>query len=351
MKKTSLKDIAAAVRVSPSTVSLVLNGKGKEMRISEQLEKRIREFAEKSGYQPNKIAVSLRTGSSKILGLIVEDISNNFFAGLAKIIEVEAERLGYNVVFCSTENDGKKGKQLIKLLTQQQVDGFLITPTEEMCDDIRSLQEEKHPVVLMDRHFPEVNLPCVLADNYNGVREGMDHLISNGYSNIGFVTVDMGLVQMKQREAAFLDSIKRPGCRSATNKILRVPVNTPQPDAVYMIANFLEKDSKLDAVFFATNYLGIAGLESIRNLHINIPGELAVVCFDDHDIFRLYTPGITTVRQPTNEIGMNAVRLLVEQITQGQEPADNKVWQFPTQLMIRESSGTREKVKHPLEKI
>src|SRR5688572_27118803 len=247
MKKISLKDIAAAVRVSPSTVSLVLNGKGKKMRISEQLEKRIREFAEKSGYQPNKIAVSLRTGSSKILGLIVEDISNNFFAGLAKIIEVEAERLGYNVVFCSTENDAKKGKQLIKLLTQQQVDGFLITPTEEMCDDIRSLQEEKHPVVLMDRHFPEVNLPCVLADNYNGVREGMDHLISNGYSNIGFVTVDMGLVQMKQREAAFLDSGKKPGSRSATQKILRVPVNTPQPDAVYMITKFLEKNSKLDA--------------------------------------------------------------------------------------------------------
>src|SRR5688500_13613418 len=203
----------------------------------------------------------------------------------------------------------------------------------------------------MDRYFPEVNLPCVLADNYNGVREGMDHLISNGYSNIGFVTVDMGLVQMKQREAAFLDSGKKPGSRSATQKILRVPVNTPQPDAVYMITKFLEKNSKLDAVFFATNYLGIAGLESIRNLHITIPGELGVVCFDDHDIFRLYTPGITTVRKPTDEIGMNAVRLLVEQITQGQETADNKVWEFPTQLMIRESSGTSDKVKHPVEKL
>jgi LacI family transcriptional regulator len=338
MKKVSLKDIAAAVGVSPSTVSLVLNDKGKAMRISEKLEKRIKEYAEKSGYQPNKIAVSLRTGSSKILGLIVEDISNNFFASLAKIIEVEAEKFGYNVVFCSTENDTKKGKQLIKVLSQQQVDGFLITPTQGMCEDIRVLQEQKQPMVLMDRHFPELNIPCVLADNYNGVREGMDHLIGNGYKNIGFVTVDMDLVQMKRREAAFLDSNKIHGFRGSKRKIVRLPVNTAQADAVSMITLFLQQNPNLDAVFFATNYLGIAGLESIRNLQISIPGGLGIVCFDDHDIFRLYTPGITTIKQPTNEIGVNAVRLLIEAITRRDDSVIINVLEFQATLIVRGSS-------------
>ncbi|HTE27824.1 LacI family DNA-binding transcriptional regulator [Flavitalea sp.] len=339
MKKISLKDIAAVVGVSPSTVSIVLNGKGKEMRISEKLEKRIKEYAEKSGYQPNKIAVSLRTGSSKILGLIVEDISNNFFATLAKIIEVEAEKFGYNVVFCSTENDTKKGKQLIKVLSQQQVDGFLITPTEGMCDDIRSLHEQRHPVVLMDRHFPELNIPCVLADNYHGVRDGMDHLIDNGYKNIGFVTVDMDLVQMKRREAAFFDSVNGSGSGRTNDQILRLPVNTSQADSVELITLFLKQNPVLDAVFFATNYLGIAGLESIRNLKLVIPGDLGIVCFDDHDIFRLYTPGITTIKQPTDEIGMNAVRLLIDSITKTDGSHTDKVLEYQATLMVRGSSS------------
>lgn len=344
MKKISLKDIAAAVGASPSTVSLVLNGKGKEMRISEILEKRIKEYAEKSGYQPNKIAVSLRTGSSKILGLIVEDISNNFFASLAKIIEVEAEKFGYNVVFCSTENDTKKGKQLIRVLSQQQVDGFLITPTDGMCDDICVLHEQGHPVVLMDRHFEKLNIPCVLADNYNGVREGMEHLISNGYKNIGFVTVEMDLVQMKRREDAFLEAGVSPATKTKNRPVLRLPVNTAQADAVELITAFLQQNPRLDAVFFATNYLGIAGLESIRNLKIEVPARLGVICFDDHDIFRLYTPGITTIKQPTNEIGLNAVRLLIENISNHYELHKNKVMEFQTTLLIRGSS-TKVKVK------
>ncbi|RYG42045.1 MAG: LacI family transcriptional regulator [Chitinophagaceae bacterium] len=203
MKRVSLKDIAAAVGVAPSTVSFVLNDKGKQMRISDSLSKKIKDFADKAGYHPNKIAVSLRTGTSKILGLIVEDISNNFFASLAKIIELEAENYGYNVVFCSTENDDKKGKQLLRILGQQQVDGYLITPTAGMCEDIRILHEQHAAIVLMDRTFPELAVPCVLADNFKGVTDGMTHLIKQGYKSIAFVTIDLDLVQMKDRKEAF----------------------------------------------------------------------------------------------------------------------------------------------------
>ena len=105
MKKVSLRDIAKKAGVSPSTVSFVLNGKGKQMRISESLAEKIIRIAEKDGYHPNQVAVSLRTGVTNTLGLIVENISDSFFSLLAKIIEDEAESFGYNIVYCSTENN------------------------------------------------------------------------------------------------------------------------------------------------------------------------------------------------------------------------------------------------------
>src|SRR5688500_556217 len=123
MKKVSIKDIARMAGVAPSTVSFVLNGKAKAMRISDSLAEKVVAVAEEQGYRPNQLAVSLRTGKSKILGLVVESISGHFFGSLAKVIEEEAEHYGYRVVYCSTDNNSKKGHELIRMLSMRQVDG------------------------------------------------------------------------------------------------------------------------------------------------------------------------------------------------------------------------------------
>jgi LacI family transcriptional regulator len=141
MKKVSLKQVALAAGVSSSTVSLILNGKARKMRISESLEKKVIRISQKMGYHPNQLAISLRTGKSRMIGLIVESISGRFFASMAKVIEDEAEKQGYRVVYCSTENDPKKGDDLIRMLSQRQVDGYLITPTSGMEEDVKRLYE------------------------------------------------------------------------------------------------------------------------------------------------------------------------------------------------------------------
>jgi LacI family transcriptional regulator, galactose operon repressor len=338
MKKVSLKDIATAVGVAPSTVSLILNGKGKEMRISDGLQQKVRKYAETAGYHPNKIAVSLRTGTSKILGLMVEDISNHFFASLAKTIESEAERFGYNVVFCSTENDLTKGKQLLKILNQQQVDGFLITPTPGMCDDIRTLKELNHPLVLMDRHFPELDVPSVMADNYAGVKNAIAHLIERGYKNIGFITVDLDFINITNRHDAYLKALEEAGIPVNPELTLVIPANTAREQSVIAIETFLQGKPMLNAVLFTTNYLGIAGLESIRNLNIAVPQELAVVCFDDHDIFRLHTPPITSISQPIRGIAVEAVQLLMDAIEGRKPQSQNTTLRLSTELIPRRST-------------
>ena len=314
MKRVSIKDIAGIVGVAPATVSFVLNGKAKQMRISEKLAQNIKNTAEKLGYHPNQIAVSLRTGKSNILGLIVENISDNFFATLARIIEDEAELFGYRVVYCSTENETSKGHDLIRVLSQRQVDGYLITPNTGMDDDIKSLLQHNKPVVLMDRYLPGVSAPHVLVDNFGGVMKGMKHLLKKGFRNIGFVTVDLPLIQMEERERAYLQVLKTNGINHNKKLLLRLKYNYEREEAIKLIINFIKKHPKMEAIFFATNYLGITGLESIKRAGLKIPDDLRVICFDDHDIFRLYPPGITSIQQPIEQIAKTSVHILMQQL-------------------------------------
>ena len=338
MKRISLKEVAAASGVSASTVSLILNGKARKMRISETLEKKVIQTARKMGYQPNQLAVSLRTGKSNILGLVVESISGRFFASLAKVIEDEAEKHGYRVVYCSTENDPRKGSELLKMLSQRQVDGYLITPTQGMEGDIKSLARNKMPLVLIDSYFPDVDVPYVSVNNYEGTETGIRYLVEKGYKRIGFVTVDLPLVQIRDRERAFKEVMKQSGIRVGEKAILRVAYDLPKEKTIAQIGEFLIGSFQPEAVFFATNYLGVAGMESIRQLQLSIPKDMAVVCFDDEDLFRLLPPGITSVQQPVEQIAAKAIELLMYQIHNKKITAKERRVQLSPRLIIRGSA-------------
>ena len=342
MKRVSLKDIARIAGVSPSTVSFVLNGKAKQMRISETLATRIIEVAKKEGYHPNPVAVSLRTGKSQILGLIVETISGNFFASLSRIIEEEAARFGYKVVYTSTENNRQKGKELIGMLSQRQVDGYIITPTPGMEQDIKELIADNKPVVLMDSYFPRLDVPHVLVNNYEGVMKGMAHLIEKGFRRIGFVTVDLNLVQMEERLKAYQDSMHKEGL-TTDNLVLSLKYEEDKELGIQQVTSFIQNTTDLEAVFFATNYLGLLGLESIHRLGLKLPDDLAMICFDDHDVFRLYPPGITCIRQPAEEIAKTALELLMHQLGKGTNDGESKIEISPG-LVIRGTTEHGQKV-------
>jgi len=311
MKKVSIKDIAAITGTSPTTVSFVLNGKAEEMRISVAITKKIFAAAKKYGYKPNQIAVSLRTGQSKIIGLIVESIGGAFFGALAKVIEMEADKYGYRIIYCSTENNLKKGQEMIQMLSNQQVDGYIITPTVGMEKDIQELIVNKKPVVLIDSYFPGLNVAHVLVNNYEGVKQGISKFIEAGYRKIGFVTVDLDLIQIKERLRGYKETIKAAGIKVNNQLVLKLAYNITKEDALKAIDAYLKNNPALEAVFFATNYLGMRGLQSIVSAGLSIPGDIAMISFDDHEIFSLYPPGITAIQQPIEEIGFKAMDLLL----------------------------------------
>lgn len=317
MKRVSLKDVAREAGISTSAVSFILNGRAKEMRISKDLEKRVQAIAAKLGYVPNQVAVSLRTGQSKMIGLIVESISGHFFGLLAKIIEDEAEKAGYKLLYSSTENRAQRGIEILKMFSQQQVDGYLITPAKGMEKEITNIADHNKPLVLIDSYFPSDCISHVLVDNYAGMTMGMDHLFEKGYKNIGFVTVDLPLIQIEERKTAFTDALKKRKVKKINEQVLVIPYNSTGEEIVTRVKKFITATPGIDAIFFATNYLGIYGLEGIQQLGLQIPKDIAMICFDDHELFRLFPKGITAIQQPIDEIAKKAINLLIKQLENG----------------------------------
>ncbi len=334
MKKPSIKDIALKAGVSPSTVSSVLNGKAKHMRISDVVAARVKKIALDEGYQPNTIAVSLRIGRSKIIGLIVEDIANPFFSALARTIEDEALKLGYRIVYCSTENDLERGNDLLFMLGQTHVDGYIITPVPGMELKLKELKDQGRPMVFMDRFIASLEVPCVLINNYDGVKQGMDYLLKRGYNCIGYVSTNSSQVQMKARMSAYIDKVNTDLQKAPL--LLEIDFLMDRTKIKAAVKEFVI-DNNLDAVFFATNYLGVVGLEIINELGWKIPDQIGIVCFDDTDLFKLYPPGITAVRQPVQEIAEHSVKMLIDQI-QGKLASSESQLLLKGELMVRGSA-------------
>ena len=340
-KKISIKDIAKLTNTSITTVSFVLNGKG---RISKEITKKILEVAEKNGYEPNRMAVGLRTGVSKVIGLVVENIGGPFFGEMAKVIEEEADREGYRIIYCSSDNNIQKGKDVIRMLSQQLVDGYIVTPMKGLEKDIQNLIANEKPVILIDGYFKGLDIPHVLVDNYSSAYNAVEHLINAGYKKIGLVTADIDLVQLDDRMQGYKDALKTNGLKENKKLIFKSPFHMDKSEATNAIKNFIAQNKQMDAVFFTTNYLGIMGLQSIKELDLTIPDDLAVVSFDDNEVFSLYPPGITTIRQPTYEIAKSAIDLLLSQISGDKHDISKVKLRIPSKLIERSSTALKKQV-------
>jgi len=187
-KKLSIVDIANALGVSKTTISFILNGRAQEKRIGTDLVEKVMKYVEEVGYKPNSLAKSLRTGKSNTIGLMVEDISNPFFASIARLIEDRAYKNGYKIIYCSTDNDTNKTKDLITMFRDRHVDGYIIAPPEGIEKEIESLINDGMPVVLFDRHLPYVNTDFVEVNNLFSTYNATRHLIDQGFKNIAFIT-------------------------------------------------------------------------------------------------------------------------------------------------------------------
>ncbi|HEY8784089.1 MAG TPA: substrate-binding domain-containing protein [Mucilaginibacter sp.] len=310
-KKISINDIANELHVAKSTVSFILNGKAKEKRISDELTEKVLKYVKEKGFQPNQLAKSLSTGKTKMICLMVEKISDYFFSHIAFHLEALAYKNGYKIIYCSTENNPEKTKQLITLLRARQVDGYIITPPTGVESEIRALINDNLPVVLFDRYLPDIPTDYVGLDNYKGTFDAAEFLVKTGAKKVALVTLASGQTQMTERQSGYLSALKKHHLKPL---ILKVSFENDMETTVKQCVEFIKDNSGLDAIIFATNYLALSGIKAINESGLNIPGDISIIAFDDHDVFNIYNPSISAIAQPLDEMAKQLFKTLLDKL-------------------------------------
>lgn len=340
-KRHSLKDIAFSLEVSVTTVSFVLSGKGKEKGISDAVIQKVLSHAEKIGYKPNEVARSLRTGESKIIVCMVEDISNVFFAQIARFIEDIAYDKGYKVLFCSNDNNDEKAIELISLFRERQVDGYIITPTSGIGDTINSILDANIPVVLFDRYLPDVETSHVIVDNDYSSYNSTKHLLSNHFKNIALVTTDVEQTSISDRINGYKRALEE---YKQKEHILSVPYKLKSSQKKKeIIRDFFFRKPELDAVLFSTNYLTLAGLEVLKKDFPGLIYKWGIITFDDNIFFEIHTPSISAVSQPLQEMAEELMAILLNSLRSRSGDVAVKKEVFQAALEVRNSSLLKSK--------
>jgi len=313
MKRVSIKDIASAVGVSAATVSLVLSNKDKNGRVSREVAATIRNVATQMNYQPNLLAKSLQSGSSKTIGLLVADITNPFFSQLAFYIQKEMQRHDYAVIIVNTDEDSEQMGHMISLLKSRQVDGFIIVPTESGEVQIDTLHKEQFPLVLVDRYFENIDTCNVLVDSFSATYQATSYMINKGCRRIAHITYSYDLIQIRERERGYTEAMVKAGLFDESY-IKRVRYTSLTEDVRNVMEGLKQEEEPYDGVMFSTNSISLAGVRELMKDGIEIGMQMEIVCFDKNEGFEFLPIPISYIMQPITEIGRMAADLLMEQI-------------------------------------
>lgn len=333
MKPVSIKDIALKANVSITTVSFIINGKAKEKSISDAVIKKVQKIITESGYKPNQVARSLRTGNTNIIGLIVEDISNSFFSRIARLIEDKAYKRGYKIIYSSTENKIEKAQELINIFKSRKVDAYIISPVKGLEEDIQVLINDNTPVILFDRNLPDLKTNYVGVNHFNASYQATESFVKQGKKNIALVTTDIDVQQITERSEGYKKAILDSSISYQEDLTLKITFKQNEEETIAQIIALLA-NKKVDAVLFATNYLAISGLKALKQMGKKIDSNFSVIGYDDHEAFELHTPSISTIQQPLEEIAEAIIKLILDQLSSKTKLPDQEIV-IPAKLILR----------------
>lgn len=325
--------------MSTALVSYVLNGKEKEGRVGKEIAGKINEIAKELNYKPNHLAKSLRSGKTYTIGLVIADISNPFFANIARIVENEARNHGYTVICGSSDEDAEKSWDLINVLINRQVDGFIIVSSENTEDQIAHLKDQNIPFVLLDRHFPEIQTNFVVTNNYKAAFDAGSHLIKMGYRHIGLIAYRSKMHHMHERVRGYLDALRANDIAFNPDWLKEVTFSGAKAEVKTAIDQMLAAEVPVDSIIFSTYSLAVNGLKHINELQLKVPVDVGIVSFGQAEVFDLYYCPITYVMQQLDELGKAAVNILVTKIKNPDEEIKHVL--MDARLIERASSGQK----------
>jgi LacI family transcriptional regulator len=335
----TIKDIAKELGISPSTVSKALTG---HHDISSSTKKAVRELAEKWNYKPDQVALSLKSGLSKTIGVIVPEIVHYFFSTVIGGIEDVAYDSGYHVMFCQSSELYAREVKSVETLLSTRVDGILVSVSKatENFDHFRKIQENGIPLVFFDRVCDDIDADRVIVDDEAGAYEAVCHLIEIGCKNIVHLAGPPNLLIGKNRENGYLRALRDHKIPIDRNNVIRCD---SREDAELVVPGLLKRAVRPDGIFAVNDMTAAMSMKIIINMGFRVPEDIAVVGFTGELISEITNPTLTSVAQHGYLIGKEAVRLLIDRLeTKHNLPFQTKI--IKTELIIK-GSTIRNKVK------
>lgn len=325
-------DVAKRAGVSPITVSRVINNSG---YISQATKKRVEAAVKELGYVPNTLARGLRSKRTRTLALVVTDITNPYFTLMARGVEDVAGDSNYTVVYCNTDESVTKEEKYANILAQRQVDGVLLVPSGGNTKTINFLLANDIAIVALDRRVSGVEVDCVRSDSEDGANRLIKSLIALGHERIVVITGPQDVPTSVDRVSGYQQALAESGLsknelvyygafnqQSGYESTRQAMMHTPRPTAI----------------FGANNFITIGIIKALRDLKLDVPGDISVVGFDDLPESMLLSPFLTVAAQPAYEMGRMAAELLLKRIS-GELSGGTQQLVLPTAIIERWSTG------------
>lgn len=330
----TIYDIAKKANCSAMTVSRVINNTG---RVSEATRRRILRIMKEMNYVPNTMARSLVLQETRILSLIITDITNPFYTSLARGAEDAALQLGYKLLLANSDENVEKEKEYIETMLSTRVDGVLFAPSSDAS--LTNLQRFTHqgiPLVLLDREVPGIECDTVLGDNVGGARALTEHLIELGHRRIAFINGSSSVSTARLRMQGYREALERHHIPYDTAIVAEADYK--KTDVSRVMERLLGHVDRPTALFAANNFLALSAIRYCQTKGIRVPEDISVCCFDELEANFVVNPFMTVIAQPAYEFGYTGIQLLVNRIQQktSQQPP-NKIM-LPWTIHIRNST-------------
>ncbi|HTC65785.1 MAG TPA: LacI family DNA-binding transcriptional regulator [Candidatus Acidoferrum sp.] len=331
-KAASIYDVARESAVSVFTVSEVVN---KKSHVSKKLRDRVEETIRKLNYRPNLIARSLAKQKTHTIGMIVPDIANPFFPMVVRGAEDAAQKDGYNLLLCNSDDSLEKEERAIELLLSKRVDGILLTKAAE---DFRAplrqmIKEVKVPFVLVMRTYPKLTADAVITDDYQGAYDAVSHLARSGRQRIGLISGPLKVSNAVARWQGFHDSLKAMGLPFDKELIIEGDYRI---ESGYRAGHAL-LSHRPDGIYVANHLMTVGLLKAAEEIGMRCPEDFGLVSFDDYPWLGIFRPRLTTVELPKHQLGSEAAELLIKRISG--DRGKSVLRKLQPELRIRESCG------------
>jgi LacI family transcriptional regulator/LacI family repressor for deo operon, udp, cdd, tsx, nupC, and nupG len=329
----SLQDVARRAKVSIATVSRVLNHSDKVVPDTRAVvEQALRDL----GYRPSRVARRLRmnSGRAHLVGLIIPDIQNPFYAEIARGVEDAAYAAQYALLLCNSDENREKEKFYLNVMRDESVDGIVLPPFDEADAAVIELVKTGLPVVCVDRCLAKVATDLVEIDNYRGAFEGVTHLIARGHRRIGLIEGRSQVSTSRERRRGYLDALAAAGL-PVRQELIRAG-DFKQESGRVAAGELLDQRKPPTALFVCNNLMTVGALAAVHQRGLSVPKDVAVVGFDDLPWAEALDPPLTVVRQPAYEVGKQAMELLLKRIMEPSRPP--VTMRLSPELVIRRST-------------